>query len=208
MRDRSIYIYEDNSGKTTTGREENWEKELIGNGVAISFILGTEHFFGKNRYGIRWGILGSYGITQSKNSHWGNVTLSTLGLGVNSDFIFNFYIKDELTSGVFAGIEYDFTLLKPNREISIGERATSTLPKKDMLVSNKTHINNLSVRFGFSTLLKNHHRLEILAKIPFYLQQHSQHFVMAQDWNKEKDDRKYTFKYQYFQILLGYKYVF
>lgn len=209
MRDYSTYVYEDNSGNITTGREENWDKELVGNGVVTSLILGTEHFFWKNYYGIRWGVLGGYGLTQSKDSQWGDITLSTLSLGVNFDSIFNFYVAEKLTAGLFVGAEYDFTLLKPNKEISIGERAANTLPKEDMLVSNKTHINNLSIRVGASALFYNHHRVEFLTKIPVYLEKHSQHFVMeGQQWNGAKDDRKYTFKYKYIQVLLAYKYVF
>lgn len=209
MRDNSIYIYEDNSGNTTTGKEENWRKNLIGNGIFTSLILGTELFFGENYFGLRWGVLGGYGVTQSKDSDWGNITLSTLTLGVNADVFANFYAKEDFMSGIFIGAEYDLTLLRPNKEISIGERATSTLPKEDMLVSNRTYSNNVALRVGFSTLVKSHHRLELLTKIPIYLEKHSQHFVMeGQQWNNAKDDRKYTFKYQYLQFLFGYKYVF
>lgn len=215
LRSKSIYIFEDNSGKTTTGKEANWSKDVIGNGGIFNLTLGSEHFFASEYVGLRWGIFGGYGYTQSRGNikNLGNVdvNLSTLSLGANFDVLVNFYASENLMSGVFVGTEYDFTLLCPNRVVEIGERKTSTAPKEDMMVGNKTQNNNAVIRVGVSTKIAKHHRLEFLTKIPIWTQKHSQHFVLPDQYalqNKQKDDRKYTFKYEYLQALLSYKYVF
>lgn len=214
LRSKSIYIYEDKSGKTTTGKEPDWSKSVIGNGGVVNLTLGTEHFFANDYVGVRWGIFGGYGFTQSKGyiSDLGNVNvnLSTLSAGANFDILVNFYVQEHLTSGLFVGAEYDFTLLRPDRVIEIGERSTNGKPEKDMMVGNNTHNSDAVVRAGFSTLIAKHHRIELFAKIPFWTQKHCEHFVLIDQAisNGEKDDRKYTFKYEYIQALLSYKYVF
>lgn len=215
LRNKSIYIYEDKSGDTTTGKDPDWSKSVIGNGGVVNLTLGTEHFFANNYVGVRWGIFGGYGFTQSKGyiSDLGSVdvNLSTLSVGANLDILINFYVQEHLTTGLFVGAEYDFTLLHPNRVVEIGERSINGTPKKDMMVGNKTHSNNAVIRVGFSTLIAKHHRIELFAKIPVWTQKHSEHFILSdqkQIINNQKDNRKYTFKYEYLQALLSYKYVF
>lgn len=213
LRNGSIYIYEDNSGKTTTGREPNWRKNVVGNGGIINLVLGTEHFFAQDYVGVRWGISGGYGYTQSRGKvdKLGNVdvNLSTFMAGVNADILINFYATQNLMTGFFVGAEYGFTLLSPNKKVELGERKTSTAPKEDMLVGNQTYSNEAILRVGLSTRMQRHHRIELFAKLPLWTQKHSQHFVMDSNLNNgTKDDRKYTFKYEYLQVLLSYKYVF
>lgn len=212
LRNYSVYSYEDHSN-ATTGSEQGYTKYVIGNGGIINLIFGTEHFFAKDYLGVRWGIFGGYGYTQSRGNskELGNVdvNLSTLSAGANVDILVNFYVQEHLMAGFFVGAEYDFTLLHPNRAVEIGERKAQTYPKEDMLVGNKTHSNQIGARVGFSTLIAKHHRVELLAKVPLWTQSHSQYFVMPSTLNNgTKDDRKYTFKYRSIQALLGYKYVF
>lgn len=211
---KSIYIYEDKSGNTTTGKNPDWSKSILGSGGIINLILGTEHFFANDYVGVRWGIFGGYGYTQSRGniSQLGNVdvNLSTLSVGVDFDILINFYARKDLMTGLFIGAEYDFTLLYPNRIIEIGERKAPIAPKEDMMVGNKTQSNNAVIRVGLSTKITKHHRLELLTKFPIWTQKHSEHFVLTDQTIKpgEKDDRKYTFKYEFIQALVGYKYVF
>lgn len=212
LRNRSVYIYEDNSN-ATTGKNPNYTQHIIGNGGIINLVFGTEHFFAKNYVGIRWGIFGGYGYSQEKGNVGEyrdiNINLNILSLGANFDTIFNFYAKNDFMTGMFIGAEYDFTLLRPSSAIQIGERATNPVPKEDMLVGNKTYSNNVAIRVGLSTLVAKHHRIELIAKIPVWVQEHSEHFVNLSNLNNgTKDDRKYTFKYEYIQALVGYKYVF
>lgn len=215
LRSKSIYIFEDKSGKVTTDQQPSWSKNIIGNGGVVNLTLGTEHFFANGYVGLRWGIFGGYGLTQSKG-HIGDlgnvdVNLSTLSAGANLDILVNFYVQEHLTTGLFIGAEYDFTLLRPDRVVEIGEKKASTAPKEDMMVGNKTHSSNAVVRVGLSTLIARHHRIELFTKIPVWTQKHSEHFILPDQYalpNKQKDDRKYTFKYEYLQALLSYKYVF
>lgn len=212
LKSYSVYAYEDHSN-ATTGKETDYTKYIVGNGGIFNLIVGTEHFFAKDYIGLRWGIFGGYGFTQSRGyiQQLGdvNVGLSVLSAGINFDVLFNFYTSECFMSGVFLGAEYDFELLLPNKTIEIGERKTSTVPKHDMLVSNKTYSNNIAVRVGLSNLFFKHHRIEFLAKVPLFSQEHSQHFIAPSNLNNgTKDDRKYTFKYKYIQAIMGYKYVF
>lgn len=180
MRDRSVYEYEE---KGTTKSE--WEKKVLGNGLVGNITLGTEHFFGRNYYGVRWGIFGGYGASKSKDSEFGESKLTTFWAGANFDMFFNFYAKEEFMTGMFMGVEYDYIIQKPSKEAPFG-------------VSNKTQSNNLALRVGLSTLFGNHHRLELLAKVPVYVQDH----------DKKIAPSKYEFQYEYIQGLLAYKYVF
>lgn len=212
LRSKSVYIYEDKSN-ATTGSEKNYTQNVIGNGGIINLTLGTEHFFANNYVGLRWGIFGGYGFTQSRGyiSELGSVdvNLNTLSAGANFDILVNFYVQEHLMTGLFVGAEYDFTLLRPNRVVEIGERSINGKPEKDMMVGNKTHSNNAVIRAGLSTLVAKHHRIELFAKIPIWTQKHIQHFTMPSSLqNGTKDDRKYTFKYEYLQALLSYRYVF
>lgn len=215
LRSKSIYIFEDKSGKTTTDQQPSWSKSVVGNGGVVNLTLGTEHFFANNYVGVRWGIFGGYGFTQSRGhiSELGSVdvNLSILSAGANFDILVNFYVQEHLTSGLFIGAEYDFTLLRPDCVVEIGERKAQTYPKEDMMVGNKTHSSNAVVRVGLSTLIAKHHRIELLAKIPVWTQKYSEHFILPDNQhvlNGQRDNRKYTFKYEYLQALLSYKYVF
>lgn len=206
LRDKNVYDYID---KSKIDPQANWTKNFIGNGGIANIILGTEHFYGSQYFGLRWGIFGGYGFSQSKDNfeEWGKVNLNVFSAGTNFDLFFNFYVDEKTMSGVFLGFEYDFLLLKPSKEVKLGEEATPPVLLKDVYVSNKTFANDIVARVGFSTLISKHHRFEIMAKIPFIIQENSKSVVL--EWNNiTADDRTYTYAYEYIQALIGYKYVF
>lgn len=206
LRDSNVYEYTDKSG---IDPEPNWIKEFIGNGAIANLILGTEHFYGSQYFGLRWGVFAGYGFTQSKNAHqeWGKVNLNIISAGTNFDMFFNFYVSDKAMSGIFVGLEYDFLLLQPSKEVKAGEKATPPTLLQDIYVSNKTFANDISARLGFSTLVSKHHRFEIMAKVPFIIQTNSKQVVL--EWNNIiADDRTYTYAYEFIQALVSYKYVF
>lgn len=161
------------------------EKKLKGNGGFGSLIFGTEHFFGRNYYGIRWGLSAGYGQTKSSDSQWGDITYRSLWAGASFDMVYNFYATETFMTGLFTGVEYDFVLLEPKEKI-------------DFAINTKINTHNLAVRVGLSTLLGNHHRLELMAKIPVWMKERSKTIATSE----------YEFKYEYIQGLLAYKFVF
>lgn len=176
--DKAIYEVESKNGG-------GLKKELKGNGGFGSFIFGTEHLFGKNYYGVRWGLSVGYGQTLHSNSDFGDFSYRSLWAGASFDMIFNFYAKNDFMTGMFMGVEYDFMMLEPSKKI-------------DFPVDSKTNTHNIAVRVGLSTLFANHHRLELMAKIP----------VWMQEKDKKIAPNEYELKYEYIQGLLAYKYVF
>ena len=99
--------------------------------------------------------------------------------------LYNFYAIQTFMTGLFTGVEYDFVLLEPKEKIDFG-------------INTKTNTHNLAVRVGLSTLFANHHRLELMAKIPVWMQERS----------KSVGSSEYEFKYKFIQGLLAYKFVF
>ena len=173
------------STEIKTPQKIETEKKLKGNGGFGSLIFGTEHFFGKNYYGIRWGLSAGYGQTKSSDSQWGDITYHSFWAGASFDMLYNFYAIQTFMTGLFTGVEYDFVLLEPKEKIDFG-------------INTKTNTHNLAVRVGLSTLFANHHRLELMAKIPVWMQERS----------KSVGSSEYEFKYKFFQGLLAYKSVF
>lgn len=77
--------------------------------------------FFNNYLGIRWGLFGGYGKTWGKNETYGDISTSTLSVGINTDAIVNFVAKENLTAGFIIGVEYSYNTVKPSRVVEYGE---------------------------------------------------------------------------------------
>lgn len=208
----SEFSYEDKVTSTS------FSKKLKEQGVVGNLVLGTEHFFGSQHFGLRWGIFGGYG------SAWGDfegtkTRLDTISFGGSFDLFGNFVAKENLMSGIFVGIEYDYTLLNPKDEIVLGKNYSikngmctpEWSQNAKYSVSNKTASNSLAVRVGLSTRVAKHHRFEVMAKIPVMLSENTSHYDYTYTFNgqlKDKVDDTFKFTYKYIQGLVSYKYVF
>lgn len=205
----STFTYEDNGLAPSSFKQEIKEKGVVGN-----VVLGTEHFFGSGYFGLRWGVFAGYG------SSWGGLDgektrLDTISMGANFDMFANFVAKENLMSGLFVGVEYAYTLLRPKEELFLGKTYTTTVgntsQSADYYVSNKTASNTAVVRVGLSTKIAKHHRLEVMAKVPVIFSENTSSFSFTNEVNGQivqKIDDTFKFNYKYIQGLVSYKYVF
>lgn len=200
----SEFSYED---KVTPS---SFSKKLKEQGVVGNLVLGTEHFFGSGYFGLRWGIFGGYGVA------WGEIDefktrLDTISFGGSFDLFTNFVAKENFMTGLFAGVEYAYTLLRPKDEFVLGKTYTTNIGtwshSADYYVSNKTAANTVAVRVGLSTRFAKHHRFEIMAKVPIMLSENTSGFQFTSN-NVVKIDDTFKFTYKYIQGLVSYKYVF
>lgn len=200
----SEFSYED---KVTSS---SLSQKLKEQGVVGNLVLGTEHFFGSQYFGLRWGLFGGYG------SAWGKLygektRLDTISFGGSFDLFGNFVAKENFMTGIFAGVEYAYTLLRPKDEFVLGKTYTTSIgnwsQSADYYVSNKTAVNTVAVRVGLSTRVAKHHRFEVMAKIPMMLSENTSSYQFTSN-NVKKIDDTFKFTYKYIQGLVSYKYVF
>ncbi|VEJ24737.1 outer membrane protein [Helicobacter cholecystus] len=213
-------IYQDNLKPLDLKKEKLNEGGIIGN-----IVLGTEHFFLNNYLGIRWGVFWGYGQTWGENQTYGKISTSTSLGGVNADISVNFIARENLTAGFFTGIEYGYIIPNPNQKIRYGEhfaftismpfpnRPAITVPlEEDCFVDNQISYGMPIFRFGTSFLLKKHHRIEFLAKLPLKTYKRTNSFLFEYHNNHLNSHQKYDTKVSYthssIQALLSYKYVF
>lgn len=141
--------------------------------------------------------------------------LDTISFGGSFDLFGNFVAKENLMSGIFVGIEYDYTLLNPKDEFVFGKTYTTNIgtwsKSSDYYVSNKTAANSMAVRVGLSTRIAKHHRFEIMAKLPVMFSENTASYSYSSEINgvtTQKIDDTFRFAYKYIQGLVSYKYVF
>lgn len=124
-------------------------------GYNAALTLGTESFFG-NYFGIRSAIFGGYTSTSKKINGLAKEA-NFIDAGLNFDLLLNFFSNGNSSFGIFGGAEAgyhywynkkDFGNLHNQNEVS-------------------KHLLDFSGRFGISTLFGGHHRIELLAKVPF-----------------------------------------
>lgn len=119
-------------------------------GYAVGVVFGTESFF--NRYfGLRWGL--GLGYSSSKKDLYNNgkkkgYELSVFDTNLSVDMMLNFVNTGNFSFGVFGGVGADYQYF------------TNT-------GNPKWHALGFEGRVGLSTLLGNHHRMEVFAKLPF-----------------------------------------
>lgn len=133
-------------------------------GFNINLNFGSEHFFLDDYLGIRVGGLVGYtsysNFTQIQtptNLTGIEETYSFLDAGINLDLMVNFWSNGSYSFGVFGGVEADYHYLLDFNNSETSESAKD-FPSR--------HAFDLAGRVGVSTLMANHHRLDVLAKLP------------------------------------------
>lgn len=123
--------------------------EILKNGAHgynAGIVLGSESFFG-NYFGLRWGLGVGYVSTQLKDNEK-KLKLQALSASTNLDMMVNIISTHNFDFGFFGGVEADYQYF-----------INTSSPK--------IHAVGFLGRGGLSTLLANHHRVELYAKIPF-----------------------------------------
>lgn len=186
----------------------NNSKDYIGeDGGVANLVIGTEHLFGETqRFGIRWGAYGGYGYTQGKHEVLGKTSMQILSAGAFIDSITNIVHTENFQFGIFGGLGYDFSMLRPKDEIKLGFQAVPPLLEKDTFISNRCDVHSLLVRIGLTTLISKHHRIELIGQVPFDLSSKIASVYYANPAGSI--DVQYTFIFERIQGLFSYKYVF
>lgn len=208
---KQIFDYKDQG----TDPDPDFTANLKGNGYVANITLGTEHSFIDKYLVIRWGIFGGYGQTIGKTEGEKDI-LETISFGVNADLIANFIAKEKFTAGIFAGAEYMYSILKPKPTREVGQTIYTTYPdgsqtKTEYYVNNNISSDNFVLRAGLTFLANNHHRFDIFTKIPLTFKEDSSSFYHRNIRNgKVIDvlDFKSTYRYEFIQALMSYKYIF
>lgn len=128
-------------------------KDLIKNGsggYSVGVVLGSESFWGRY-FGLRWGVGAGYSSAKLEKKDNGKTiknSIETLTSELSVDVMINFVNTECFSFGVFGGVgaEYQYVLNNGN-------------PKK--------HALDFVGRAGVSTLLGDHHRVELFTKLPF-----------------------------------------
>ncbi|RDU69927.1 hypothetical protein CQA62_00495 [Helicobacter cholecystus] len=156
------------SKSRSDGQDTYTKKPYLGFNLGLNF--GSEHFFLDDYLGIRVGGLIGYtnykNITTKTNTSNSSLWKSSdkfregcqfLDTGVNLDLMVNFWSNGAYSFGVFGGVEANYHYLLSYFN-TMTEEKTRDVPTR--------HLLDFSGRVGISTLLEEHHRLDILAKLP------------------------------------------
>ncbi|PAF50491.1 outer membrane beta-barrel protein [Helicobacter sp. 13S00477-4] len=170
----------------------NIKNAYKGYGYLLNLNIGNEyHFDDKDMYGLRWiGAIG-YGNTNLVNQANKDINYPSymLNLSVGMDALFDVIKFDESNSlGFFIGLEGGVNALISNAKIKDSANDHPIIGNMSIL---------LTPRFGASLLLDNHHRIEIMGKIPAYIYNASQNATS-----------KPTYSLTPYEVMLSYKYIF
>lgn len=196
----SMYLYKSESDLNTPSIDETIIENQ--NGITSNIILGTEHFFLKDYLGIRWGVYAGYGFLKGQLAN-----VNALTFGANADGIVNVFASENFSIGAFFGAEFANIMHLPVQEIKIGR----VVDEREYSVSNKASLSRMILRMGLSTLFKKHHRIEVLFKYPLAAPDEvSQYFdgEMVNGNYQIKADYKYSYRYEYLEAFVSYKYAF
>lgn len=143
-------------------------KPISGYNIGINF--GSEHLFFRNYFGLRWGVALAYSDMKTRissdNIEVGSSDIeesySFLDTGLSVDAMVNFYNSQVFGIGMFGGVElgYHYMLSGKYKDNKFGE----TLNLKNLVPSR--HSLDLVGRVGITTMIVEHHRIEVLAKLP------------------------------------------
>ncbi len=123
-------------------------KDTTLNGFSIALNSGDEYFWGSYI-----GVRSYFTIGYSKIFMVGfNNPANLLDIGLALESMFNFYNNDQNSFGIFGGIDVSYHYWV-NKEQFVNE-------------ANK-HSFDMAARVGFSLLVMQNHRFEILARLPF-----------------------------------------
>lgn len=153
--------------KTLTFRDRNGTIHKLTplRGYTLNLVFGAEALFLQNYLGLRLegGVgytdlsrtINSQGSPERKDLH------SYLTTSLALDLIGNVYVSEQNTIGLFAGIETSYSFPIKATRINDGKVYDTTES-----VRNDEKMIDIFARLGVSTLLYNHHRVELIAKIP------------------------------------------
>ncbi|PAF41734.1 outer membrane beta-barrel protein [Helicobacter sp. 11S03491-1] len=161
-----------------------------GYGYLINLNLGNEyHFDDKNMFGLRWiGSIG-YGNTNLIQQDYGIQYFShMLNLSIGIDALFDvIQIDEKNTLGFFIGLESGWVVFSSNATYMDGKNRFPLINALSLL---------LTPRFGVLLFENDHHRIEVIGKVPVY------------NYNvNETEYGVYYFATPY-EVMLGYKYIF
>lgn len=121
-------------------------------GYSFSAMIGSEDI--GNIFGTRWYLGGGY-TSVSKEILGKKVTRDFVDASLGFDMILNFYNSGTTSFGVFGGVSMDY-----HYWLNASDHGVDKTP----LMSE--HIFDFAGKAGITTLLANHHRMEIYAKLP------------------------------------------
>lgn len=135
-------------------------------GYSLAFVLGGESFYGRY-FGTRFGLSAGYtALTQdmsdvSEGAESTKEKFSYIDAGLELDLIVNFYNNSGYSIGVFGGVDAKYHYRLEN--ISSGNDVDSIV---GALFGSSKHLLDFSGRVGITTLLANHHRLDLMFRLP------------------------------------------
>lgn len=119
-------------------------------GYSISIVFGTENFFTKY-FGARWGLGVGYTSTEKdlvENGKKKEFELNTVTSNLSFDLMLNFFNNGSCSFGIFGGVGAEYQYF-----------TDTSRPR--------WHALGFEGRVGLSTLLGEHHRVEVFARLPF-----------------------------------------
>lgn len=134
-------------------------------GYTLNLVFGTEIFFLANYLGVRLeGGLGyislSATLVAKPEGKARKAFQSYLTTFLGLDLIGNVYVSEQYDVGLFAGVETSYSfLIKATRDNGNVVDITEAVRERETMI-------DIFARFGITTLLYEHHRLEFVAKIP------------------------------------------
>lgn len=121
-------------------------------GYSLSVMIGSEDV-GKI-FGTRWYLGGGY-TSVSKDVAGKNFSREFIDASLGFDMILNFYNSGTTSFGIFGGVSMDYHYWLDGSDHNI-----------DKVLGMSEHMFDFSGKAGITTLLANHHRLEVYAKLP------------------------------------------
>lgn len=113
-------------------------------GYSVAGVVGSENLFANGFMGTRTGLSAGY------TSFQGDLKVDFLDVGLSSDLILNLVVVKKFSLGLFGGIETDY------------HYALNIVSSEGM----SRHLLDFAGRVGVTTLIADHHRLEVMAKLP------------------------------------------
>ncbi|WP_027327205.1 outer membrane beta-barrel protein [Helicobacter pametensis] len=146
-------------------------------GYSVGLVLGTESFYG-DYFGTRFGVSAGYtAITQTQQSSSflqelgikKNETNSYIDAGLELDLIVNVYASKSFSLGLFGGADmkyhYRLNAVKQSSSES-GDLVADLIGAIFDEVASGRNLLDFAGRVGVTALIANHHRLDVMARLP------------------------------------------
>lgn len=121
-------------------------------GYSFSAMIGSEDV--GSIFGTRWYLSAGY-TSVSKEFAGQTWTREFVDAGLGFDMILNFYNSGTTSFGIFGGVSMDYHYWLNGSDHNV-----------DKVIEMSEHMFDFAGKVGFTTLLANHHRMEIFAKLP------------------------------------------